>query len=108
MTADLAPCDGCGAVRPLRELLIVSDRHDPARAPWFACRSSYAGRGDCLARSAGHATDYAIALADPSAEAVTPPRLERPAPAPLPVERHYPGRLIGHVVDDGPNEERSR
>jgi hypothetical protein len=66
-----ARCDGCGTTRPLAELLIIHDRHDASRAPWYCCRSSAPGaaRGDCLRLAAGPTADYAIALADPGAEA---------------------------------------
>jgi len=64
-------CDGCGDLRPLRELLIIHDRHDASREPRYCCRSSAPGaaRGDCLRLAAGPTADYAIALADPGAEA---------------------------------------
>lgn len=66
MTAER--CAGCGDLRELRELLIVRDRHDPERPPWYCCRSSFAlSRGDCLKMAAGLADDYSIALAAPDA-----------------------------------------
>ena len=65
-----ARCDGCGTTRPLAELLIIHDRHDASREPWYCCRSSAATQwGDCLQRAAGAADRYSIALADPDAEA---------------------------------------
>jgi hypothetical protein len=61
-----AACDACGTIRPLHELLIIHDRHDSERPPWFCCRSSFAdARGDCLLNASGSAADYSIALADP-------------------------------------------
>ena len=66
MADTLATCWSCGTVRPLDEMLVVRDRLEPDKAPWYCCRaSSIGGPGDCLRLAAGPAARYPIALAQP-------------------------------------------
>lgn len=56
-------CASCGAYREPGQLLLVTDRHDPARR-WYVCRPAVDPR--CL-RGAMDSTTTSIALADPGA-----------------------------------------
>lgn len=72
MTATLAQCNGCGAVRPLRELLVCRSRINPARHPFYVCRPTLPGAlKSCFGRT-GTADQVEIALADPPAPARRP------------------------------------
>jgi hypothetical protein len=102
-TPTVATCCACGTPRDLRDLLVITDRHDTERPPWYCCRPSVDGpRRDCLARASGPAADYAVALAVPPPPPVPHPLPERPALAPHPVMRpapalvqpFRPGRLV--------------
>lgn len=58
-------CDGCGFVRPLRELLVCRSLVNPDRHPFYVCRPSlHAALKSCFGR-AGTADQVEIALADP-------------------------------------------